>query len=173
MGSATDSSHTHSHYIGVMAYARAIERNAHTEQNANQKGLPMDVPQHLPQLTANSSPYTAALMWAFLLSNGLRVFTYLPTIVKLLKPNVTGDCQSALTWLLWTLSNATLTLHLFEVNQRRSSDVIVFSAINTAMCLICLLLVYRVQARARSQTVRASPATWRPQQALLNRFRNQ
>lgn len=129
----------------------------------------------VPPLASNSSPYTVALMWGFMVSNALRVFTYLPTILKLLKPNVTGDCQSTLTWLLWTLSNATLTLQLFEVNERRYNDVMLFSAVNTPMCLICLVLVYRVQARTRRSVPKvAAPLRMRPiKQPITTRLSNQ
>jgi TctA family transporter len=126
----------------------------------------------VPPLATNPSMYAATLMWAFTVSNALRVLTYLPTILKLLKPGVTGECQSTLTWLLWTLSNATLTLQLLEVNQRQYNDVMLFSAINTAMCFICLVLVYRVQARARLCAV-PSRQVQKPQQAQTNRFSNQ
>jgi hypothetical protein len=132
----------------------------------------------IPPLATNPSMYAATLMWAFTVSNALRVLTYLPTILKLLKPGVTGECQSTLTWLLWTLSNATLTLQLLEVNQRRYNDVMLFSALNTAMCFICLVLVYRVQARARLCAAEAgAPPPARqvqmPQQPQTNRFSNQ
>jgi hypothetical protein len=100
-------------------------------------------------LASPSSLYAVALTWAFMLTNSLRVFTYLPTIVKLLDPDVTGDCQSTLTWFLWTVSNATLVLHLFEINHRKLDEVVLFSAANTLMCLICMCLVYRVQTRSK------------------------
>jgi hypothetical protein len=172
MGSATDSPPAPSDYIGSMSSFLGTSNPPTQEQLANRKDLSMDV----PPLVTNSSPYAIALMWAFMFTNAMRVFTYLPTILKLTKPNVTGDCQSTLTWLLWTLSNATLTLQLFEVNQRRISDVILFSALNTVMCLICLVLVYRVQARARMRIAAASSSLQQPsrtQPSQLNRFSNQ
>jgi hypothetical protein len=106
-------------------------------------------PMESQSLASPSSLYVVALTWAFMLTNALRVFTYLPTIVKLLKPDVTGDCQSTLTWFLWTVSNATLALHLFETNHRKLSEVLLFSVANAVMCFICLCLVYRVQSRSQ------------------------
>jgi hypothetical protein len=117
-------------------------------------------------LASPSSLYVVALTWAFMLTNSLRVFTYLPTIVKLLDPDVTGDCQSTLTWFLWTVSNATFALHLFETNHRKLDEVVLFSAANTLMCLICLCLVQRVQSRSR-----LNPAPhW--ESSLPSRYRN-
>jgi hypothetical protein len=99
------------------------------------------------ELTTTPSLYATVLSWAFLLTNSLRVFTYLPTIKKLLRPDVTGDCQSQLTWLLWTVSNITLTLHLFEVNHRHFNEMILISAANALMCGVCLCLVRVVHVR--------------------------
>jgi hypothetical protein len=51
---------------------------------------------------STSSFYAVGLSWAFLATNSMRILAYLPTIKKLLREDVTADCQSQLTWLLWS-----------------------------------------------------------------------
>lgn len=94
-----------------------------------------------------SLTYTAVLAWAFFVTNLLRVFTYLPTIKKLLSPESTGDGQSQATWFLWIVSNGTFSLHLFELNQRHLNDMVCLNAGNTVMCIVCFWLVRKAQAR--------------------------
>jgi hypothetical protein len=100
------------------------------------------------ELATTPSLYATVLSWAFLLTNSLRVLTYLPMIKKMLRPDVTGDCQSQLTWLLWAVSNITFSLHLFEASQRHLNEMVVISAANALMCCVCLYLVRCVHQRA-------------------------
>jgi hypothetical protein len=163
MGSVTDSPDARSHYSDVIgSMVQAIANDRAIAVPLCQKERPMES----QSLASPSSLYVVALTWAFMLTNALRVFTYLPTIVKLLKPDVTGDCQSTLTWFLWTVSNATFALHLFETNHRKLDEVVLFSAANTLMCLICLSLVYRVQSRSQRNQV----PHW--ESSLPSRYRN-
>jgi hypothetical protein len=97
---------------------------------------------------SGSSFYATVLSWAFLATNSLRVFAYLPTIKKLLRHDVTADCQSQLTWLLWSSSNVTLALHLFELNGRQVNQMILVASANALMCCACLYLVRRAHVRA-------------------------
>lgn len=97
---------------------------------------------------STSSFYAVGLSWAFLATNSVRILAYLPTIKKLLHEDVTADCQSQLTWLLWSASNVTLALHLFESNQRQLNEMILITSGNALMCCICLYLVRRAHLRA-------------------------
>lgn len=97
---------------------------------------------------STSSFYAVGLSWAFLATNTVRVLAYLPTIKKLLHEDVTADCQSQLTWLLWATSNVTLALHLFESNHREFNEMILITSGNALMCCICLYLVRRAHIRA-------------------------
>jgi hypothetical protein len=97
---------------------------------------------------STSSFYAVGLSWAFLATNSMRILAYLPTIKKLLREDVTADCQSQLTWLLWSASNLTLALHLFESNHRQLNEMILIASGNALMCCICLYLVRRAHVRA-------------------------
>jgi hypothetical protein len=85
---------------------------------------------------------------AFCFFNVIRVFTYIPTIKKLMQPGCTGDGQSLLTWVCWTLANGTLGLHLYVVGGYRVNDVVWLSIGNVIMCTICAVLVFKVQKRS-------------------------
>lgn len=97
---------------------------------------------------SGSSFYATALSWAFLATNVMRVLAYLPTIKKLLRAEATADCQSQLTWLLWSASNLTFALHLFEFNHRQVNEMILITMGNALMCCVCLCLVRRAHVRA-------------------------
>lgn len=97
---------------------------------------------------SGSSFYATLLSWAFLATNSMRILAYLPTIKKLLRSEATADCQSQLTWLLWSASNVTLALHLFESNHRQLNEMILIASGNALMCCICLYLVRRAHVRA-------------------------
>jgi hypothetical protein len=96
---------------------------------------------------SGSSLYATVLSWTFLVTNSMRVLAYPPTIKKLLRAEATADCQSQLTWLLWSASNLTLALHLFESNHRQVNQMILITSGNALMCCICLYLVRRAHAR--------------------------
>jgi hypothetical protein len=92
--------------------------------------------------------YVTAVAWAFLLTNSLRVVTYLPMIRRLLRPGIAAECQSQVTWLLWASANLSMTLHLFELNKRELNDAVLLTGANTLMCCVCWYLVRRAQRRA-------------------------
>lgn len=103
-----------------------------------------------------SSIYVTVVAWAFVLTNALRVVTYLPMIRKLLRPGITAECQSQLTWSLWAAANLSLSLHLFELNQREFNDAVLLTGANTLMCCICWYLVRRAQRRALQAPLQGS-----------------
>lgn len=81
----------------------------------------------------------------FCLFNFGEVFTYLPIIKKLSKPNCTGDGQSIWTWLAWSCANATLAAHLYVVAGYRMNDLVWLSLANLSMCILCAVLIFKVQ----------------------------
>lgn len=90
-----------------------------------------------------ASPQTRYLMvltWAFTAFNGVRVLSYLPTLWAIQK---SGDSSqhSLITWLTWLGANLTMSLWLYENNQRRCSKAVLVNAGNAAMCLITSLLI--------------------------------
>jgi hypothetical protein len=95
----------------------------------------------------NDSLYLMAVTWSFLAMNAIRLLAYLPTITKLAQPGCTGDGQSQLTWALGALSNATLTLHLFEQHQRHVDTAVLLCFTNVVMNVVVLLLVHKAQSR--------------------------
>jgi hypothetical protein len=105
------------------------------------------------------SIYLVVLAWSFVITNAARLFAYLPTISKLARPGCTADGQSQLTWALWTVSNATFTLHLFEQLQRQVDATVLLCLGNVMMNLIIFLMVRRAQCRAtRGVGARSKPA---------------
>lgn len=95
-----------------------------------------------------SSMYATGVAWVFMLTNSLRVLTYLPMMRKLLRPGIAAECQSQLTWLLWATANLSMTLHLFELAGREINGAVGLTAANTLMCCVCWYLVRRAQRRA-------------------------
>ena len=103
------------------------------------------------------STYIAVLTWSYCVTNAARLLAYLPTISELARPRCTADGQSQLTWLLWTVSNATLTLHLFEQLAHQVDATVLLSLGNVLMNLVVLSMVRRAQKRARHAGV-SSPS---------------
>jgi hypothetical protein len=112
------------------------------------------------------STYAAVLTWTFIVSNAARLFAYLPTISRLAQPGCTGDGHSELTWLLWTVSNATLTLQLFEQLQRQVDATVLLSLGNVLMNLIVLSMVRQAHRRTRSSD--AASASREPIESIPN-----
>jgi hypothetical protein len=113
--------------------------------------------------------YVTVVAWVFMLTNALRVLTYLPMIRRLLRPGIAAECQSQVTWLLWASANLSMTLHLFELNGRELNDAVLVTGANTLMCCICWYLVRRAQRRAlqapRQGDIPPGPSTpkaWQP-----------
>jgi hypothetical protein len=81
--------------------------------------------------------------------NIVRVITYLPTIKMLLKPGCTGDGQSLSTWIMWIGANGTMSLHLYIAAKFHMTDLVWINVSNTAMCVVCAVLIAKVQKRSR------------------------
>jgi hypothetical protein len=100
------------------------------------------------ETSSSASVYVTAVAWVFMLTNSLRVLTYLPMIRRLLRPGIAAECQSQLTWLLWATANLSMSLHLFELAGRELNDAVFLTGANTLMCCVCWYLVRRAQRRA-------------------------
>ncbi len=81
--------------------------------------------------------------------NVIRVITYLPIIKMLLKPGCTGDGQSLSTWIMWIGANSTMSLHLYIAANYQMTDLVWINVSNTAMCIVCAVLIAKVQKRSR------------------------
>lgn len=93
--------------------------------------------------------YPAFLSVMFLFWNSVRIFTYVPTIRKLLKPDASAKDYSLATWASWVLSNGFFALYLWEQSNREFNSMVLLNAGNTIMCLVTSYLICRLQ-RARA-----------------------
>lgn len=72
----------------------------------------------------------------FLFWNSVRVLTYLPTIVKLLRCGEDAHSHSLFSWVCWSLSNGTFALMLLEKNNGIPDSMFWLNASNTLMCTV-------------------------------------
>ena len=92
---------------------------------------------------------TQGLIGLYVLTNGLRVLSYVPQIVAVARDHSGAHAIALSTWTFWTIANATTSLYAFRV----PGDVLlaVISAANAICCLTVVAIVVckrRVQARA-------------------------
>ncbi len=84
------------------------------------------------------------LEMSFLLSNGARVFAYLPTLWAMAASSDATQ-HSLWTWGTWMAANGTMALWLLDRNRssggRRLDRAVLVSAVNGAMCLAAVLLI--------------------------------
>lgn len=100
--------------------------------------------------------YLAALAWAFVFWNSVRILTYVPTLRLLLKPGASAEHYSIATWASWVLSNATLALYLFEAGGRTLNSLVLLNTGNALMCFVTCALIVRLRWRNR-RAAEASP----------------
>lgn len=93
--------------------------------------------------------YSGFLSVMFLFWNGVRIFTYVPTIRKLMRPDASAQDYSLCTWASWVFSNGFFALYLWEQSNREVNSMVLLNVGNTVMCLITSCLIRRLQ-RARS-----------------------
>ncbi len=98
-------------------------------------------PQREPrQAMGPRALYMVVLTWAFTLFNSVRVFSYLPTLWAI-QHSADSSQHSLITWLTWLGANVTMSLWLYEHNQRRCNKAVLVNAGNAAMCLVTALLI--------------------------------
>ncbi len=93
--------------------------------------------------------YMTCLSWSCFFWNGARILTYLPSIRLLLKPGASAEHHSLMSWLCWTLSNATTALYLLEMDGGSVGMLVVLNIGNTVMCAATLLLIWRLRRSER------------------------
>ena len=96
------------------------------------------------------SAYPTFLSVMFLFWNSVRVFTYFPTIRKLLRPDACARDYSLATWASWVFSNGFFALYLWEQGNREINSMVLLNMGNTIMCLITSCLICKLQ-RTRIQ----------------------
>jgi hypothetical protein len=96
-----------------------------------------------------SSLYPGFLSVMFLFWNSVRIFTYVPTIRKLLRPDASARDYSLCTWASWVFSNGFFALYLWEQSHREINSMVLLNAGNTLMCLVTSCLICKLQ-RART-----------------------
>lgn len=91
------------------------------------------------------SIYSGVLSVMFLFWNSVRIFTYVPTIRKLLMPGASAQDYSLGTWTSWVLSNGFFALYLWEQSNREVNSMVLLNVGNTIMCLITSCLIRKLQ----------------------------
>ena len=104
---------------------------------------------------------------AFALCNSLRVFSYLPQIVRIAADTNGASAISYLTWGLWTAANA--STGFYAAINLQDFYLSAVSAINTACCLIVIVLT-TIKRRALRLSCDIAPATDENHSALTQQF---
>ncbi|HVI40843.1 MAG TPA: hypothetical protein VM577_09300 [Anaerovoracaceae bacterium] len=87
----------------------------------------------------------------FLFWNSVRIFTYVPTIMKLLKKDADVRSYSLATWGSWVLSNLTFALMLLENNHGVPDKMFLINMGNTVMCLATSLIIMRLKCKVKKE----------------------
>ncbi|HET9956966.1 MAG TPA: hypothetical protein VFQ61_20860 [Polyangiaceae bacterium] len=95
--------------------------------------------------------YSSALCALFVFWNGVRIFTYVPTILKLLRPEAEARDYSLTTWGSWVCSNGFFALYLWEQSHRQLNAMVLLNTGNTLMCAITCCCIFRLQHRTARQ----------------------
>lgn len=90
----------------------------------------------------NHIEYVQILTAMFVFWNAVRIFTYIPTIAKLLHPRTDAKSYSLLTWGSWVLSNGTFALMLLESNHGVPDKMFWMNAGNTIMCFATCVIIF-------------------------------
>ena len=107
------------------------------------------------------SIYADVVAMIFTVSNSLKALAYVPTIRKLVTLKQPAAGQSELTWMMWIVCNASLTLHLYELNGRAVNLLIASTVASAVMCLLCWVLIRRASWRYRdAQSQGAAQRSW-------------
>lgn len=104
------------------------------------------------------SIYAGFLWTMFVFWNGVRIFTYLPTIRKLRAPGASAREYSLATWGSWALSNGFFALYLWEQSDRVVNSMVLLNIGNTAMCLFTSYLIWMLQRNASQE---GTPEGWK------------
>ncbi len=115
--------------------------------------MPVATPAMTPWSLSLPEGALALVAWAYLLTNAVRVFTYLPQIATVWRCREGARAISLLTWWSWAVSNgAAMAYGLLVV---RDLPFILIAAINLAGCTA----VAGIATRRRQQWQRAFRAS--------------
>lgn len=93
--------------------------------------------------------YHVFLSSMFIFWNSVRIFTYVPTIRKLLRPGASATDYSLATWGSWVCSNGFFALYLWEHGGRQLDAMVLLNVGNTCMCLTTCYYIVKLQRRVR------------------------
>ncbi len=111
-----------------------------------------------PSVPMSGSAWLALTGWLYLLTNAVRVFTYIPQIVVVWRCTDGALTVSLLTWGSWVLSNVTATLYGVLVVQ--DGLFVTISLVNLIGCAAVTLIAARrrIQWHAKWRKHRVLPA---------------
>ena len=84
--------------------------------------------------------FLTVLTWAVVLMSSARLIAYLPAL-QAISASADAAEHSLLTWLVWTGSNASMAMWLYERNARRISIIIALNIGNALLCTLTTVLV--------------------------------
>ena len=96
--------------------------------------------------------YFTLLGVMFVFWNSVRILTYVPTILKLRKPNASAKDYSLATWGSWVMSNGFFALYLWEQGGRHFNAMVLLNCGNTLMCLVTCWYILRLQRNGLTPT---------------------
>lgn len=91
--------------------------------------------------------YFQVLSVSYAFWNSIRIFSYMPTILKLRRAEACADSYSQVTWVCWIFSNLTYTLMLYETNGNRIDGLVLVPASNVLFCSITSFYIWKLQRR--------------------------
>jgi len=100
--------------------------------------------------------YVQVLTVMFLFWNSVRIFTYIPTIMKLLKKDADVRSYSLATWGSWVLSNLTFALMLLENNHGIPDKMFIINMGNTVMCFATCLIIMKLKCKVQKEKKQTS-----------------
>ncbi len=97
--------------------------------------------------TAPAGSMLALIAWAYLISNAVRVFSYLPQVIAVWRCRDGARSISLLTWFTWTVSHVTAAVYGLLVV--RDAFFVFVSLVNMLGCGVVSLIAARRRLAAR------------------------
>jgi hypothetical protein len=90
--------------------------------------------------------YIQFLTFTFGFFSIARVFSYIPTILKLRRHDACAKNYSQITWTLFTISNLTFGLMLYENHNHQLDSLVLVPLSNAILCLITSFYIWKLQS---------------------------
>ena len=90
--------------------------------------------------------YILCLTYSFGFFSIARVFSYIPTILKLRRHDACAKNYSQITWTLFTISNLTFGLMLYENHHHQLDSLVLVPLSNAILCLITSFYIWKLQS---------------------------